>query len=570
MPNHFITQSVSVRKQHGQTYTPSSLALFAAKQILLHYKINIEKQTSIDVLDPAIGNGVLIENVLNQLPLSVRRKIHVYGYDIDSQAIIESKTKLQHRYPEVRFTLKEKDFIEEQLEKSCSQLPLFSCKESNEQFDIIIANPPYVRIQLLKKNYNIQALIDEFDLHGRFDLYHIFIVAIKKLLKPFGMAGVITSNRFMTTKSGQAIREFLINHTDIIEMWDLGDTRLFDAAVLPAILVFSGNDIFKKERTIPFTSIYENDKLKPKIQHGDLFEALTQSCSYINEQGRVFEIVKGECLLTPNNLTEWVSLDKDKQKWKQIVEAHTWKTFDDIGFIKVGVKTCADKIFIRESWKDLQGIEQEGLILPLITHKNASQFCSQSHIPLKKILYPYFLSSDKRDVVTLDKFPITKKYLEGNRSFLEKRTYLMDSGRYWFELWVPQQPSQWSQKKIIFRDISDKPEFWMDDSGGIVNGDCYWMTAKTGDESLLWLALGVANSSFIELFYDNFFNNKLYAGRRRYMAQYVKRFPLPNLNTSEATQIIKISKQLFISKNNNDCVELKEELNKVVFKAFGL
>ena len=68
----------------------------------------------------------------------------------------------------------------------------------------------------------------------------------------------------------------------------------------------------------------------------------------------------------------------------------------------------------------------------------------------------------------------------------------------------------------------------MDLDGTIVNGDCYWLAA-TDDKTtvLLWLALAVGNSSFIEAFYDRRFNNKLYAGRRRFITQYVEHFPIP-------------------------------------------
>jgi len=58
--------------------------------------------------------------------------------------------------------------------------------------------------------------------------------------------------------------------------------------------------------------------------------------------------------------------------------------------------------------------------------------------------------------------------------------------------------------------------------------------------------LAVANSTFAEAFYDYRFHNKLYAGRRRYITQYVKEFPLPDPNTSLAKQIIQATQQSII------------------------
>ena len=44
---------------------------------------------------------------------------------------------------------------------------------------------------------------------------------------------------------------------------------------------------------------------------------------------------------------------------------------------------------------------------------------------------------------------------------------------------------------------------------------------------MLWLAAAVGNSTFIQYYYDCRFANLLYAGRRRFMTQYVAEFPLP-------------------------------------------
>ncbi len=79
-----------------------------------------------------------------------------------------------------------------------------------------------------------QALAERFGLSGRVDLYQAFLVAMAKQLRPGGILGVITSNRFLTTRGGMATRRFLRLNFDIVELVDLGDTKLFEAAVLPA------------------------------------------------------------------------------------------------------------------------------------------------------------------------------------------------------------------------------------------------------------------------------------------------------------------------------------------------
>jgi hypothetical protein len=41
----------------------------------------------------------------------------------------------------------------------------------------------------------------------------------------------------LSTKSGESVRKFLNENYEILEIIDLGDTKLFDAAVLPAIFI---------------------------------------------------------------------------------------------------------------------------------------------------------------------------------------------------------------------------------------------------------------------------------------------------------------------------------------------
>src|SRR5207302_8684492 len=85
-----------------------------------------------------------------------------------------------------------------------------------------------------------QSLAKQFGLAGRVDLYHAFILGMTEVLKPGGTAGVIVSNRFMTTKSGASVRRVLRQALDICHVWDLGDTKLFGAAILPAVLLLRG------------------------------------------------------------------------------------------------------------------------------------------------------------------------------------------------------------------------------------------------------------------------------------------------------------------------------------------
>jgi hypothetical protein len=137
---------------------------------------------------------------------------------------------------------------------------------------------------------------------------------------------------------------------------------------------------------------------------------------------------------------------------------------------------------------------------------------------------------------------------------------------------VPHRPRDWTQPKLAFPDISETNKFFLVDPGWIVNGDCYWTKLLPGkDESWLTLMLAVANSSFALKFYDTVFHNKLYSGRRRFMSQYVSRFPLPKLN--RAQDILDLMPSVVATArfgNSPSLDRLEQELDALVWKAFGL
>ena len=171
--------------------------------------------------------------------------------------------------------------------------------------------------------------------------------------------------------------------------------------------------------------------------------------------------------------------------------------------------------------------------------------------------------------INIDNYPRSKAYLEKHYSQLSARKYIQKANRNWYEIWVPQNPESWKKTKIIFKDISKQPEFWLDKTGAIVNGDCYWIDINDSiSEDLIYLALAVANSTFIEKYYDIKFNTKLYSGKRRYMSQYVEQFPIPNPTTPKALEAIHYVKKIIVESDDNNQLYYRKKLDKIISKIF--
>lgn len=564
---------VDQQKSAGATYTPADFAAFVADQIVL--AADLPKQGKIRVLDPAVGDGALLDALLRRLPSDVHQRVEVFGYDTDPDAVVRASLRLQQAFPGLSIHIELKDFLGHVLSVR-GDTDLFSIDTlAQSPFHLVIANPPYVRTQIMGAQ-QAQQLAQSFGLTGRVDLYYPFLLGISEVLAEGGVTGVITSNRFMTTKSGQAVRRALLSRFKIEHVWDLGDTKLFDAAVLPAVMLAKGakDQLQQDVGDIVFTTIYET-KETAQANAPSALEALKKDDNTVVSisDGRHF-LVRHGCLNNDDNPEGvWRVSTKNGDQWLTTVDANTWNTFRRVGKIRVGVKSTADKVFVRNDWSDLPDGRPE-LLRPLITRHCGRQFkaCIPSKAKqIKEIMYPHEVSASGRKPVDLPLYPKASRYLEQHRDVLEARAYLINAGRAWYELWVPQDPAAWSSPKIVFLDISEKPTFWMDTEGGIVNGECYWLQCeREGEDDLLWLALAVANSTFIESFYDHRFNNKLYSGRRRFITQYVEQFPLPDPACEEAKAIIELAKSIHGNIPSSTADQQIADLDVLVWRVFGL
>ncbi|MFN3281834.1 MAG: Eco57I restriction-modification methylase domain-containing protein, partial [Tabrizicola sp.] len=269
---------VGETKSDGATYTPRALADFVADRILAN--ANIASGRAIRVLDPAIGHGELLLAILDRID----GPVEVFGFETDHLALAEARRRLSLEHPQAVLNLRLGSFLDHVLDDFAGGL--FG---STEPYDIIIANPPYVRTQIIGAD-RAQQLSQQFGLTGRVDLYHAFLLGMATVLAPEGAAGFIVSNRFMTTKGGACARAGMMTGLRLREVYDLGDTKLFDAAVLPAVLIARGAGA--EPATPSFVTIYQT-KDEPAHTAADAIEAVGKHGAVSIDDGRTFLVQHG-------------------------------------------------------------------------------------------------------------------------------------------------------------------------------------------------------------------------------------------------------------------------------------
>ena len=321
-------------------------------------------------------------------------------------------------------------------------------------------------------------------------------------------------------------------------------------------------------------SIYEadkGDKSKIECSFNDIYNVLESDKPgnyLVNEQKYTLRI--GLLKHPTDKKGIWQMSDDKENKWIEAIDEHTAFRIKDKFKVRVGIKSCADNVFISQLW-DKEGCKiEEELLCPMISQENIEAWTIDKDSMLQ-VLYPHYSKNGKRQVFDIEKFPLAFHYLQKHREQLEGRNYLMKAGRKWYEYWVPQNPDFWKMPKVVFPDISVRPRFCFDESGAIVNGNCYWMCAQNEEErSLLLLIEGVSNSSVMIRYHDLCFNNKLYSGRRRYLAQYIEQYPIPSPELESSKQIVSLVEKLNCSSDACEKESLASEIDSLVKKSFGI
>jgi type II restriction/modification system DNA methylase subunit YeeA len=104
-------------------------------------------------------------------------------------------------------------------------------------FDVVIANPPYVRQEAIRHlKPHLAKAFDNFYC-GTADIYTYFYKCGVDLLKPVGHLCFIAPNKFMRAGYGKNTRVLLTTLVTPKLLIDFGDLPIFDATTYPSILL---------------------------------------------------------------------------------------------------------------------------------------------------------------------------------------------------------------------------------------------------------------------------------------------------------------------------------------------
>jgi type I restriction-modification system DNA methylase subunit len=228
-------RSSEERNKEGQFATPTELA-----RVVADYAVSLSPSEQVlRVLEPSCGSGAFINAILNALP---NRPKAITGVEMDPRFALAARSLWQGQAEIV-----EDDFLE-------------WIEEGDTLFDLIVANPPYVRHHHMstdvKAKRNAQATkhtgISISKLAG---LYVYFILASQRRLAPGAVATWLIPSEFMTVNYGSALRQFLSQSVTTVRVhtFDASEAQFDDALVTSCVVTYK-NEVPNAGHEVLFTT----------------------------------------------------------------------------------------------------------------------------------------------------------------------------------------------------------------------------------------------------------------------------------------------------------------------------
>jgi len=296
-------------------------------------------------------------------------------------------------------------------------------------FDVIIGNPPYVRIQTLPRDQVAFFSKNYTSATGNYDIYTLFVERGLQLLKPGGILGFILPHKFFQAAYGQGLRKLISEQKTLMEVVNFRDNQIFDQASTYTCLLFLQKN---KKGEFKYSEVARLEAPEKQLQ------IIREHVEFQDDRMRVGRIPKKQITEAPWSFSfgeEAALLEKVKNKGTPLAGV-TDRIFQ-------GLKTSADKIYIldviQRKTKSIKvhsphldsDIELESnLLKPLIKGGEMRRYLTEE--TEKMLLFPYqdAVLISKRELQTIH--PRCWDYLLSNKKYLEDREGGIMKGDNWY------------------------------------------------------------------------------------------------------------------------------------------
>lgn len=509
---------------------------------------------NLKILDPACGSGAFLnqaleylitehKNLQNDLALMgdlfasymVEEEIlehNLYGVDINEDAVEIAKLSLWLR------TAKRGRPLTKLADKIVCANSLLNMPFSENSFDVVIGNPPYVRVQGLKSNYENEAKLYEekfVSTTGKYDLYVLFMEQSFNMLNKTGKLSYILPHKFLISDFGSGIRGFLSENKAVESLLHFGSEMVFeDASTYTCIINLSRNN-----EKLHFKSISPKDIFKP-------FEYCSINYENLNSD---------KWNLSSNDIAKVLEkIDKQPLKVKNIFKGvfQGIVSGDNKAFY---LSNCYEKdnfIFGKHELIEEEIKIEKELTRKILNGKTIKRYGTDYND--EYIIYTYKILNNKTQII--DEEILKLNYPYAYNLFLKIYDRLSSRGSKnmnyptWYSLWNFRNIINQSSKKILTPDICFKSTMWFDENAEyFYNDTAYALILKDTIEEDYKFFLTILNSSLMWFYLLNT-SAELRGGYFRFKTKFIEPFSIPKLKNLE-------QQEPFIQK-----ADLMLELNK--------
>ena len=399
-------------------------------------------------------------------------------------------------------------------------------------FDVIVGNPPYIRIQKMVTFSPEEVAYYHNDKspyatarQDNYDKYALFIERSLTLTKDDGHVGVIIPHKFMTIQAGRALRSLLGDRPVLRGIVHFGVKQVFGQGIsnYTCILILdcAGNKSVEVEKAGPLEAWRYGQKGPLTEYNSDAFDE-----------------------------EPWEFAGEEVRALFGRIRAAFPERLSSLADIEVGVQTSADKIYIvRETsidditvsfhWNDQDWQIERDILRPCLLDVPLYAFARPESNAW--IIFPYELVANANGRMRArliqpdemaDGYPLCWTYLNARRKELERRNIVGGSAdqRQWYQYGRSQSLTKFDRPKIILPVLSVESRCAFDETNTLFtgggNGPYYMVRAKTDATVSTLYLLGTLNHPLCEAMIRT--NTSLFrGGYYSHGKQFIQNLPIP-------------------------------------------
>jgi len=496
------------------------------------------------------------------------QELHSTFFDEDSRA---EKDKLRRELDALEWNFMEATLREQGRETALAELkrasathrkPCFLWRlqfgevfQQRGGFDVVIANPPYVRHEEIKEFKPAFRRVFEC-FAGTADLFVYFYERSVKLLRDDGALALITSNKYYRTGYGEKLREFLARELTLQQLIDFGDAPVFEAIAYASILTGL------RTKPAPDASVLGYTWEKEMT-----FERIAQ---IVPERGQ--QILQSELKSDSWRLESPIVLrllEKLRRVGKPLGEYVSGRWY-------WGIKTGLNEAFIVDrATRDRLIHEHKSsaeILKPILRGRDVkrwrTEFAEQYLIKIESSEnkdHPWSGKSEKEaEGAFAAIYPAIHKWFEEFRSALKKRD---DQGRFFWELRSCAYWKEFEQTKLVVPAISgtvnvslDRDSFFCNNKTSIfVCDNATFVSAIVNSKVALWFTRQVFATK-----QGGFFD---------FEPRYSSQWPIPAASPVKQKQVERLVDRILTAKAQDasaDVSALEGEIDELVYALYVL